>query len=521
MKTLVSNQERVFLMWNKSGWIFLIVVVLLGLAIRLYGINMPLVESHQVRQVQTAMMTRNLYEDKMNIFLTRLDMFGNVPGYIILEFPLMHGITALLYYLFGVHEIIGRLVNVAFSVGAMFLMYGLARQFLSRTGAFAALILYVFSPMNVFFSRAFMPESSMMFFVVGAIYFFLKWLDKKSLTLYLFVIIFAAFACLTKPTAVLIFAPILSAWFLKYKRNLFRRIDFWLYVFLTMMPVILWGAYANYFNAKIPYCTLGFADSWLRVIKTRGTIIHWFDPKYYAFVGGSIILLLLTPLGFIGAAGGALCAGKGDRRKILYLWLGAIIAYFYVLAGPNSGHIYYHLFLLPVAAIFFGFAVEWLLSKDKFIKEMFKRKVVVWLGGALILLILIGYGVGYSKYFNYMYSNRIPYVLEVSEIIKKNVPKNRFIIDCGSGLSTGMIAYYSHSKSAPLVVSETVITDLENLRARGATTFVTMQTAYGGSVQAVKEHKDFWLYLNEKYKPLAVNDHYIIFGLSPKNEVKR
>lgn len=509
----MSNQGESSSRWVKYEWAILTVIVLLGLAIRLYEINLPLVESHQIRQTQTAMMARNLYEDGMNIFRTRLDIFGNMPGYLIMEFPLMHGISALLYYLFGVHEIIGRLVSVVFSVGAMFLMYGLARKFLSVAGTFAALALYVFSPMNIFFSRAFMPESSMMFFMVGAIYFILKWLDKQALILYVAAIIFAAFACLTKPTAAIIFAPILTAWFLKYSWNLFKRFDFWLYMLLATVPLILWGAYANYFNAKIPYCTFSYADSWIEIIRTRGVISYWFSPKFYTFVGGSIILLLLTPLGFIGAATGVFYARRGNRREILYFWLGAVIVYFYALSGIHCSHIYYQLPLLPVAVIFFGFTVEWLLSKHSFIKKLFTRKLFIWLVASFLLLTILGYGVGYFKYFKYMYSNRMPYVLEVSEIIKKHVPKNRFIIDSGSGLLTAVLSYHSHSKSQWFTVSETAITELENLRARGATTFVSMDTTYGDSAKRIQSNKVFWNYLNQNYKPIAVTDHYFIFDL--------
>jgi len=496
-------------------WVILAVVVLLGLAIRLHGINLPLVESHQIRQAQTAMMARNLYDDNMNIFRTRLDIFGNLPGYIIMEFPLMHGITALLYYLFGVHEMIGRLVSVAFSVGAMFLMYGLARRFLSRAGALAALTLYVFSPMNIFFSRAFMPESSMMFFVVGAVYFFLKWLDRKTLSLYLTAIIFAAIACLTKPTAALIFAPILAAWFLKYKRGLFRRFDFWLYMLLTMTPFVLWTAYAHYFNAINPH-PFGYGVNWIELIMTRGITEHWFDPKFYTFVGGSIILLLLTPLGFIGAVTGVLCAGRGDKRKILYSWLGAIILYFYVLAGPNSWHIYYQLHLLPLAVLFFGFTVEWLLNKQNFIKEMFKKKSVIWLGTGLLLLTLAGYGVGYFKYFVYMYDTtlRMPYALEVAEIIKEHTPQNSFIVLNQPDAVPGVIAYYSRSRAQQFKVSETAIAELKDLRARGATTYVAIDTKYGSGVKATQGNKTFWRYLNKKYKAIALTDHYLVFDLT-------
>ena len=136
----------------------------------------------------------------------------------------------------------------------------------------------------------------------------------------------------------------------------------------------------------------------------------------------------------------------------------------------------------------------------------------------LFLLLLTCYVIGYSNYFKYMYSNRTPYVLEVSEIIKKNVAQNRFIIDAGSGFLTGIISYYSHSKSLPFTPSESSVVEIERLRAKGATTFVTAETYYGNTIPIVKGYKDLWLYLNEKCIPVAVNDHYLIFDLRvPKN----
>jgi len=509
----MSNPEKVFSMVTKHEWGILAVVVLWGIAMRLYGINQPLVESHQVRQAQTAMMARNLSEDHMNIFRTRLDVFGNVPGYIILEFPLMHGITALLYYLFGVHEIIGRLVSVVFSAGAMLLMYGLARQFLSAVGAFGALFLYVFSPMNIFFSRAFMPESSMMFFILGSLYYFLKWLDKQAFRLYLTSVIFAALACLTKPTAALIFAPIFTAWFIRDKWGLFRRFDFWLYMFLAALPLILWGVYANNFNANIPYPTFSYGDSWVEVLRARGVTKHWFSPRFYTFVGGSIAFLLLTPLGFLGTVSGALCAFGKNRSKILYSWLGAVILYFFILAGPNSWHIYYQLPLLPVAAIFFGFTLEGVLNKYQAVKAMFKNRSLAWITVGILVITVVGYALGYLKFFKYMYSDRMPYVLEVSEIIKKNTPGKRFILDNESGLLITVISYHSHSKALPFLVNDSAVQNLENLRTLGATTFVAMETAYGSCVQSTRENKAFWDYLNRKYKLLALTDHYFIFDL--------
>src|SRR5688572_22383272 len=127
-------------------------IIALGLAARFYGIALPLVDSHQMRQAQTAMMARNLFQDGLNIFCTRIDCFGTSRSCVIMEFPLMQALCAVLYHAFGVREIIGRLVSILFSLGAMFAMYGLACRFLSSRGALWALALYAFSPMNIFFS---------------------------------------------------------------------------------------------------------------------------------------------------------------------------------------------------------------------------------------------------------------------------------------------------------------------------------------------------------------------------------
>lgn len=508
--------------WIRCGWLTPMAVVVLGLTLRLYGITNPLVDSHQLRQCQTATMTRNLFVDNMDIFHTRLDFFGNTPGHIIMEFPLFNGITALLYYIFGIHEIIGRMVNVGFSVGAMFLIYGLARHFLSVSGAFAALGLYALSPMNIYFSRTFMPESSMMFFLVAAVYLSLKWLEKDTIFLYIGAAICTMLACLIKPPAAVIIAPILSAWFLKHKWKLLQDYHFWIFLFFAVIPLALWGLYANYFNMNSPDIPDGFGGVWLDVITKRGGIFkYWIDPVFYRNMGGSIILLLLTPLGFIGLIAGLIVTPKSHNRTILYIWLGSVIVYFYALSAANSGHVYYQLPLLPVAVIFFGSGVEWLLSKWDFLKKISKRKWFFMLGTIVVLVFLFGYSVGYFRFFSYMYDTklRMPYVLEVSNIIKEGTPKNRVILLYQPGAVPGTLTYYSQCKTWAfhIYTDEQAIEDLEHFRKRGATTYVAHDTKYGSGVKGTRRHKIFWDYLTENYMPIAMTDNYLVFDIrNPK-----
>jgi hypothetical protein len=229
--------------------------------------------------------------------------------------------------------------------------------------------------------------------------------------------------------------------------------------------------------------------------------------------------LLLSPIGFIGAVIGILRVRGVDRRAILYSWLAAIVIYFYVLAGVNTGHIYYHLPLLPVAAIFFGYAYELIINDRGRIMGIFKKRIFMLPGMGLVLLIFAGYGFGYYKYFSYMYGSRMPYTLEAAKIVTDRMPSNRFIVVTESGLVQPVFSYYSKSKVYPFSIgSKSIVEDLEKLRGQGATAYVALDSNYGDVVKLVRGKENFWHHLNEKYKLIAMTDHYIIFDLTASNQ---
>ncbi len=75
---------------NRTFLVLLFIVV----AIRLVNINMPILEGTAVRQIQTAMIARNLYTSGFNFLYPQVDFFGSDPGYFILEFPLLNFIIS-------------------------------------------------------------------------------------------------------------------------------------------------------------------------------------------------------------------------------------------------------------------------------------------------------------------------------------------------------------------------------------------------------------------------------------------
>lgn len=494
---------------GKYWVIFYSIIVVVSVLLRLYGITLPLIESHQLRQAQTADMTRNLYYDKMDIFHTRVNCAGDGAKPAILEFPLMHGITALTYYIFGVQEIIGRLVSILFSIGALLLMYGLARQFLNVVASLAAMGLYGFSPINIFFSRAFMPESSMLFFMIGALYFFLAWLNSNKTRHYILSIVFVAFAGLVKLNAAIILVPILAAWFFQDRWKILGEFKFWVYFVVSSAMILSWVMWAHYINSMNP----AFAGaSWFELAASQGVWQHLFKFSFYKFVGGSVIFLLLTPIGFIGMLAGLFCIPQGSKRKVLFIWLGAIIAYFLILSGANSGHIYYHMVLLPLGAILFGYSVQKILISDDYLRKFLNNK----LGVVVLTLIASGYLYGYCLFFNYMYSIRMPHVMEVVKVLKTKARGKEIILCNEAGIcSEQVMSYYSGHSTWIFWITHgnTYIQELENYRKKGATIYVAIKSKYGDGVRDTLRHAEFWAYLDSHYRLISQTDNYLIFDL--------
>jgi 4-amino-4-deoxy-L-arabinose transferase-like glycosyltransferase len=438
-----------------------------------------------------------------------------------MEFPIMHTLTALLYGIFGVHEIIGRIINITFATAAMYFFYRLSRRFLSLQGSLFSLGLFAFSPMNIFFGRTFMPEASMMFFCVTSVYFFLLWLEDKSIPAYWIALVCAGVSWLVKPTAGMILSPIFTAWFLRDRQKMLYDWRAWLFTAGSVLPVLAWALYSKWVNSLNPNLPQAFGG-WLEILLERGGILaHWIDPQFYAFLCGSIGLLLLTPLGSLFFIYGSIKMPPGKTRTILWMWLGAVIAYFYVLAGANSGHIYYHIHLLPVSAIFAGYGIERALSGRTLGYVLNKIKLPF----RVLSIGIIGlYIWGYAAFFSYMYEERLPYTLAASKMLMERAPYPRVLVVHQPKTAAPLVlSYYSKSKSWPLPMfsSKESIELLESFRARGATTYVAMESKYGNGVQATKEKGLFWKHLNKYYAPIHLSPHFLIFDLRSRIQLKQ
>jgi len=90
----------------------------LGLGLRLHGIHAPILDHPGWRQGDTAAIARNFATLDLNIFHPQADYDGPPPNYVELELQIVPFLAALLYKIFGIHEIFGRLISIGFSLRA-------------------------------------------------------------------------------------------------------------------------------------------------------------------------------------------------------------------------------------------------------------------------------------------------------------------------------------------------------------------------------------------------------------------
>jgi hypothetical protein len=205
----------------------------------------------------------------------------------------------------------------------------------------------------------------------------------------------------------------------------------------------------------------------------------------------------------------------------LFIWLAAIAAFIIVFAGANRAHPYYQLHLLAPASLLFGYCIDGLCKYKEVLRSLFRAKLRLASCVFVLFALSIGYGWGYHKFFSYMYDTdlRMPYAMEVSEILQRTTPENAVFLLNQPGAIPAVISYYSRRRSLRFgILSDgQAIEELEQQRSRGATLYVAVDTHYGSGVQQTKRSERFWNYLRKQYHAIIISEHYLIFDLTQPN----
>jgi 4-amino-4-deoxy-L-arabinose transferase-like glycosyltransferase len=402
-------------------------IFFIALVFRLWGVTNPLLDFHGWRQTLTATIAYNFYVDGMNVFNPSPNRLNQLGAH---EFPLYTYLIAILYKILGFHEIIGRLVAIAFSMGSLWFLYLLGKRYFDKTSAIVACGFFAVLPFSVYYSRTFMPEAAMLFFSISMVYMFARWLDTGKWSDFIFASLFATLAFLVKLPTLYMGGPLLFLAWNKFRGKIFYQPRLYLFVVMILAPPALWYSYI----ARLQFETYGGANVWLDMLKDWEillTLRYWklifwtrLVEKMFAFTVFPFLVL------------GMWATTQNKERYVLHTWFFSICAYFVIAAKYNFIHEYYQVPIIPVGCLFAG----------KFIADFYRQNASgawnkrVWLVLIMIVFIPIHSIYKLNKRLNYNDS-----YIKLGEEIKENTEPDDLII-ANQVNASPQIFYYGQRK---------------------------------------------------------------------------
>ena len=327
----------------------LLLILLLALVVRLYHIDFPVAGFAAWRQADTAAMARNFHENGYDILHPQIDWGGNGEGYVETEFPLYQYVVSLIYAVGGPWDAWGRMVSVFCGVLTVYILFLLVRLELTTSIALWSALIYAILPLNIFYSRAYMPESTMLMCTVAGVYFFDSWMRDDRLRNAVLAALLIALAGLLKIVALYIGIPLLFLVWRKWGNRLWTRWD------LALWGVAVLGAVGSwYYHAHQIFVTYGNTFGiWMFGTNKWGMFDVLATPKWYNDIFlKSIAERHLTYAGFLPFLAGLFLPEQRRALRLFFWWFAGILFYFGLVAVGNQVHEYYQLpFTIPAAVV--------------------------------------------------------------------------------------------------------------------------------------------------------------------------
>lgn len=337
-------------MWTPRR--LLLVVLVLALGLRLYGLDHPLLERATSREIANATVARYLHHHPLDLFHPRTDL-TDPPADWFHPFPLYTGIVAGLYDLFGVHEFLGRIASLIAAAISFLLLYDLVRRLEDEPIAVASVAVFAFSPLNLYYGRTYTRDSLAMALCIGAVWAYVRFRDRPEWRSFLACALCGAAACLVHYPYLHIGLPLL--WLTLRGRGARALLDVrvWTLAFCICAPLAAWLWYAHRSTAG-PTGSIGIGT--IRRYDDPLYYLEWCSPQALSSFAQVVGHWMLAWSGILLTLAGSLWRRPGSR--LWGVWLGAALLYLatdpFVLKTATSGHDYYLLVVLPPLAVLTG-----------------------------------------------------------------------------------------------------------------------------------------------------------------------
>ncbi len=435
-------------------------LIVVSIIFRVINLSNPILEMFGFRQTQTAITVQNYIREGVSFFNYQTPVLGE-PWTLPMEFPIYQFFSYLMYNvlkLIGITnlDIAMRVTSIIFFYGSVWLLYSLTKKLINEKTAIITMLVCLFSPFCIYWSRSSMIESCATFFGLGYVIYFYKVYDKLTLKNIIICCLFGILGYLTKTTSMLpicifiaciiLLRLIEDKYFMNYKLlNRDNRLFLVSLFTITIVPLIV-GVYWIKYSDKIKYdsnysgLTSSALKSWnFGTFDQKINFQNWniIFERIFDIIPATILVLAIILLPFLF-----------KKRKVYLYFLATIISSFgtiFIFFNLYYIHDYYYYAILPFVCLSMGILINQILTID--FKSELQKKIVIYIlcGISVMFIFQSNYIDNIIKNHDYWAENTSG-VLQLSEYIKANTHDEDWIMVFDDDWSS-QIPYYSGRKA--------------------------------------------------------------------------
>jgi hypothetical protein len=367
--------------------------------------------------------------------------------------PIFDVVTTGYFQIFGVNEIVGRLVAVTFSLLAIWLLFEFTKKTYGSKNALIASVLLGTMPGVFWLSRVTMLETMLIFFFTLVMFAFYSWITKNSYKALFFSGLALGLGILAKyQIVVAAIAMVLSILFLCRKRLKIRLAKFLLILVIVVLVVAPWFLMIYHYNGVTKFETIqyvmreGGEDRPAYSNRFQPIPVYYLVEMTWPFNDIPVHPISL-PIFILGLCGLALFAYRRKNQDIFFLtWF--IVVYVFFTVIPNRQWRYVTP-LFPILAISAASFIMFLYGKvhawqpqQMGISGIRLKKLA-----AVVFIVLAASAIVYSSYDSYQMTARdqihIP-IEETANYLAGNLSSNQSaVIVCAFNLfDQDMLRFY-------------------------------------------------------------------------------
>lgn len=511
--TMLKIKTRAFL----NEHFLLLLILFIALLMRVQYLTQPFIDAFSWRQASTAMMAENFFKNNWNILFPEVNWTGPGPGYQGREFQTVSYLAAILYYIFGQYDFIGRLVPISFGLWGIFALYQLILLVWDKKHALAGAMVMAILPGSAFIDRSFLPDPAMVSLTTTCMWLFVLYLYKGKTIHLILAALIGCLGILSKLPGLIIALPMLYALIAVLRKR--GHLDFQhlkpviIAAVAVLIPVTAYYLWARHLSLSYPPYHFAGSGNWI-----------WNDfqgmlRKYYLLGNLKNVMeywLLGYPAIILFIMGILMPPPKRQDNSLRwffhFLLLGCAFYYFIGATELIKNAWNFHVFL-PVISVFCGRLLVVFYSAGNTSK---------WARGfrvAILLLFMIAYNVKIMReqLFNGTWAiNSYKMGKELNNLKRPG----DLVVTIAQDMGDPVAIYYSGAKGwvfppadewAPKELAphdSTSVNSLKDLHQKGAVWFGIVNKHYE-DIQT--NHPELHSYLKSQMNLVKTTDDYVIF----------